>query len=798
MKKSKVDDLGLTIEEELSLLYGDGNWNFHGVPSLELPGVSMRDGPLGLRMSDVSTALDSNVTLPSTCYPSPSLLACSFDPSLMEEVGSSMGRDCRQNKVNVLLAPAINIKRNPLCGRNFEYYSEDPYLTGKLASGFIKGLQKEGVGACLKHFACNSQENGRMVNDSIVDERALHELYLKGFEIAITEGRPWTLMTSYNKINGTYVSDSDYLLKDLLRNEWHYNGVVMSDWGGTAHFVRSHNYGLDVEMPCLIDRSKDLLRAIRAGKLDRHAVKTTAERIIALSKRVKIQSDKPFDYSEDKAAEVALQAALNSLVLLQNDGVLPLKNGLADTAIIGSLAKRLRITGGGSSCVSPLHEASFLDCLKDDEQKNYAPGYSFNPKDDQEALRIEAADLAAKKQTVILFLGLSDHNESEGFDRETLCLPEEQLRLFDSLYSVNQNIIVVLNVGAPVELPFADKCRAILLCYLPGQEGGEAIRRIIEGEASPSGKLAETWPIHLSDVPSFGFYPGTEVQSIYRESIYVGYRYYLSCEKKTRFPFGHGLSYGKFKYGKLTLSDKTIEEGKEVKASIEVTNSSNLASALTVMLFLEPTEGNVFKAKRTLIGFQKQTFGPKETKIYEFSIPYMALSHYDIGTSAFLVEGGKYQIEACSDAETVESKACLKAISPDQFASKMMSMPIYYNVPKGGFLQYDNDFEDLLGHHVSVAKDPRSRPYTLDSTFGDISSTWIGKILMKKARASFPVDENNGFSIMVSRSIAATPIRNIVMNGYSQKFALAVVDFANGHMLKGLFHLLFGVQRRDL
>ena len=339
MKKSKVDDLGLTIEEELSLLYGDGNWNFHGVPSLELPGVSMRDGPLGLRMSDVSTALDSNVTLPSTCYPSPSLLACSFDPSLMEEVGSSMGRDCRQNKVNVLLAPAINIKRNPLCGRNFEYYSEDPYLTGKLASGFIKGLQKEGVGACLKHFACNSQENGRMVNDSIVDERALHELYLKGFEIAITEGRPWTLMTSYNKINGTYVSDSDYLLKDLLRNEWHYNGVVMSDWGGTAHFVRSHNYGLDVEMPCLIDRSKDLLRAIRAGKLDRHAVKTTAERIIALSKRVKIQSDKPFDYSEDKAAEVALQAALNSLVLLQNDGVLPLKKGLADAAIIGSLAK---------------------------------------------------------------------------------------------------------------------------------------------------------------------------------------------------------------------------------------------------------------------------------------------------------------------------------------------------------------------------------------------------------------------------------------------------------------------------
>ena len=790
MKKSKVDDLGLTIEEELPLLYGEGNWNFHGVPSLGLPGVSMRDGPLGLRMADVSTALDNNVTLPSTCYPSPSLLACSFDPALMEEVGSSMGRDCRQNKVNILLAPAINIKRNPLCGRNFEYYSEDPYLTGKLASGFIKGLQKEGVGACLKHFACNSQENGRMVNDSIVDERALHEIYLKGFEIAITEARPWTLMTSYNKINGTYASDCDYLLKDLLRNEWHYHGVVMSDWGGTAHFVHSHNYGLDVEMPCQIDRSRDLMHAIRIGKLDRHAVKTTAERVIALSKRAHSYADKPFDYSESAASAVALKAALHSIVLLDNKGILPLKKGLAEVAIIGSLAQQLRTSGGGSSCVNALHPASFLDTLKEAD--------TFNPKDDQEALRIEAADLAAKKKAVLLFLGLSEHNESEGFDRETLCLPETQLRLFDSLYSVNQNIIVVLNVGAPVELPFADKCQAILLCYLPGQEGGEALRQIISGEVSPSGKLAETWPVHLSDVPSFGFYPGTEIQSIYRESIYVGYRYYLSCEKKVRFPFGHGLSYGKFKYGKLTLSDKGLEEGKEVKASLEVTNTSLIPSELTVLLFAEPTEGNVFKAKRTLIGFQKQPLGPKETKIYEFAIPYSALAHYDTGTSSFLVEGGKYLLEACSDAETIESKATLKVTSADQFSSKVNSMPIYYNVPKGGFLQYDNDFEDLLGHHVSVAKDPRSRPYTLNSTFGDISSTWIGKILMKKARASFPVDPNDGFSIMINKSIADTPIRNIVMNGYSQKFALAVVDFANGHMIKGLLHLLFGVQRHDL
>ncbi len=798
MKKSKVDDLGLTIEEELPLLYGEGNWNFHGVPSLGLPGVSMRDGPLGLRMADVSTALDNNVTLPSTCYPSPSLLACSFDPALMEEVGSSMGRDCRQNKVNILLAPAINIKRNPLCGRNFEYYSEDPYLTGKLASGFIKGLQKEGVGACLKHFACNSQENGRMVNDSIVDERALHEIYLKGFEIAITEARPWTLMTSYNKINGTYASDCDYLLKDLLRNEWHYHGVVMSDWGGTAHFVHSHNYGLDVEMPCQIDRSRDLMHAIRIGKLDRHAVKTTAERVIALSKRAHSYADKPFDYSESAASAVALKAALHSIVLLDNKGILPLKKGLAEVAIIGSLAQQLRTSGGGSSCVNALHPASFLDTLKEAEKSNYAAGYTFNPKDDQEALRIEAADLAAKKKAVLLFLGLSEHNESEGFDRETLCLPETQLRLFDSLYSVNQNIIVVLNVGAPVELPFADKCQAILLCYLPGQEGGEALRQIISGEVSPSGKLAETWPVHLSDVPSFGFYPGTEIQSIYRESIYVGYRYYLSCEKKVRFPFGHGLSYGKFKYGKLTLSDKGLEEGKEVKASLEVTNTSLIPSELTVLLFAEPTEGNVFKAKRTLIGFQKQPLGPKETKIYEFAIPYSALAHYDTGTSSFLVEGGKYLLEACSDAETIESKATLKVTSADQFSSKVNSMPIYYNVPKGGFLQYDNDFEDLLGHHVSVAKDPRSRPYTLNSTFGDISSTWIGKILMKKARASFPVDPNDGFSIMINKSIADTPIRNIVMNGYSQKFALAVVDFANGHMIKGLLHLLFGVQRHDL
>ncbi|HIU44850.1 MAG TPA: glycoside hydrolase family 3 C-terminal domain-containing protein [Candidatus Enteromonas pullicola] len=793
-KNKNAGGPAIPLEEKIGLLYGDGNWKTHGSPTLNLSGVVMRDGPLGLRDIDDSGMLDGAKTNKATCYPAPCLTACSFDVDLLSRIGESIGKECRHRGIDVLLAPGVNIKRNPLCGRNFEYYSEDPLLAGKLGAAFINGIQKQGVGACLKHFACNSQETGRMVNDSIIDDRALHEIYLRAFSIAVKEADPWMVMSSYNKVNGEYACSSEFLLKQTLRADWGYEGVVVSDWGASAHYVDDHNRGLDVEMPCTVSRAKDLTKAYKHGKLSRQSLDECATHVVSLLEKADKGRKRKDAFDEQEADALALEAATKSMVLLQNDGILPLKKS-NKAVYVGELAKSIRIVGGGSSCVNARKTPSFIAGLA--ESDKYAQGYRLDGKED-ETLRIEAADIASKADVVVLFMGLSEADESEGFDRESLSLPEVQLHLFESIYAVNQNIVVVLNVGSPVELPFADRCKAILLAYLPGQDGAEAIRAVLSGEVSPSGKLAETWPIHLSDVPSFGFYPGTLTQSEYRESIYVGYRYYCSSDVPVRFPFGHGLSYAKFKYGKLTLSDKAIDRDGKIKATIDVTNNSAKPSELVVELYASPCEGNVFKAKRSLIDFKKQLIGAKETKTYEFEIPYDAFSHYDIGSGAFEVEGGKYAIEVGESATSIVSKAIIKVKSDVEFELRRSELPNYYNLPEHGFMQSDVDFEHLLGHPVQLPRDSRARPYTTSSTFGDIGSTFIGKIINKKAHGPNTYSVSESESEMIKRSIDSTPIRCMHMHGYKSKTILAIVDMANGHYFKALLHFIFGVGVRDL
>ena len=623
MKKSNLEPNSPSVEEKLSLLYGDGNWNIRGISRLGIPSLRMKDGPLGLRNID-----DDNVeTKEAVCYPAPCLTACSFDKDLLYRIGAMIGKECRHNNVNMLLAPGINIKRNPLCGRNFEYFSEDPLLSGKMGSFFVKGIQSEGVGACVKHFACNSQEYYRMVNDSIVDDRALFEIYLKPFEIAVKESSPWSIMCSYNKINGEYACDS-YLLKDVLKGNWGYKGVVISDWGATSDYILSHNKGLDVEMPCLLDRSKDLNKAYKKGVLKKEAVEDSSSRILSLLKKAKDNKKKKDDFAIDEARNLALEAALKSIVLLKNDGVLPLKS-FSSCCIIGELARSMRYQGGGSSMVLSAKPVSFLDAISNSSKKKipFAPGYALNKKSDSD-LTLEAIDLAAKNKNVILFLGLSKQDESEGFDRSDLQLPENQLRLFDSIYSVNQNIIVVLSCGSPVELPFKGKAKGIVLSYLPGEEGGE------------------------------------------------------------------------------------------------------------------------------------------------------------------------YLIQVCSSCLDVKSEVKVNVKSKEAFASKLTSMPIYYLPRKDGFLQYDNDFENLLGHTIPWVKDPKSRPYTLNSTLGDIEKTFIGKKMIKiglKTLTSGTSDPNYAY---MENQIKQTPIRNIVMQkGVKQKTTYLVLYFANGHYLKGIFGYLFGFKK---
>ena len=776
----------IPLRERVSLLYGDGNWKIHGIPSSKIPGLTMHDGPLGLRVSSAEGLIDGIAeSKPATCYPSPALMACSFDVELLKEQGEMMAYECSLAKTNLLLAPGINIKRNPLCGRNFEYYSEDPYLSGKLAASFVKGIQKKKIGACVKHFCCNSQETYRMVNDSIVDARALREIYLKAFEIVVNEANPAAIMASYNKINGVYACDNKSLLLDLLKGQWRYGGVVMSDWGGTSDYILSHNNGLDIEMPGIIDRKKDLIKAVKRGILDLDRVNDSAQRVTALLQ--KFGGDTPsIPAPKVNPHEFARRAAEESMVLLQNDGILPLKS-YRDVAVIGTLAETPRFQGLGSSRINA-RPISFLEAVGNGVA--YAAGYSLDdsPRDD---LRLEAIDLASKSKKVLLFLGLPESYESEGFDRQNMCLPENQIRLFDALYKVNQNIVVVLSCGAPVELPFKSSAKAILLTYLAGEAFGEAVDRVIRGEVNPSGKLAESWPIHLSYVPSFGFYPGSQMQSVYRESIYVGYRYYLTANVPVNFPFGHGLSYSKFKFGKPILSSPELSNGKTVKVDVEVSNVSKRDGATVVQLYSEPPKAAVFKALRTLIGFTKVKLKAGETKVVSFELGLNDFAHFDTSSRSFRAEGGNYLLEVGDSSSDIKTKSILKVISDYTFQSQKQMAPAYYLVTREGFMQYENDFEFLLGRPVKLAIDPRTPPYNPNSTIGDISDTWIGKKIIKKAFATIDTNPNSPNRKMMERSIYEMPLRNLSMAGMGPNRIKAIVLLANKKFVRGIATLIF-------
>lgn len=775
-----------SIRERVDLLFGDGFWKVRGIPSLNIKGIEMHDGPLGLRIPEEHTETDLGKSKPATCYPAPALLACSFDVDLMNEYGKMIGKECRNANTNILLAPGVNIKRNPLCGRNFEYYSEDPLLAGKIGAAFVRGIQSQDVGACVKHFACNNQEFYRMVNDSIVDERALNELYLKPFEIVVKEANPAAVMASYNLINGVYACDNSQLLIETLKEQWRYGGVVMSDWGGASDYIDNHNHGLDLEMPGVINRKKDLLWAIKHNKLNFRRVVDSSNRIKAMLEKFGPRDEAPkFDPKE--AHEFALKAAEQSIVLLKNDATLPLKS-YRDVCVIGELARSPRYQGAGSSAVNA-KPISFCDAIEP-LKVPFGAGYTLEDKPN-DSLYVEAMDLANKSKKIILFLGLPPEFESEGYDRPGLCLPDNQLRLFDALYKINPNIVVVLSGGAPFELPFKDRAKAIVLTYLAGEACGEAIHNILLGNANPSGRLSETWPIHFAHVPSFGFYPGSEVQSLYRESIYVGYRYYLTAGVQVNYPFGFGLSYSKFKYGKIALSANTLDEKATIKGSIDITNTSKRDGATVVQIYSEPQKGNVFKPLRTLIAFGKVFIPAGETKKFEFNLSFSDFSHYDLASHSFLVEGGLYQIQVGDSCEDILQSAKLKIVSAHTFVSRKQNCPIYYSPTKDGFIQYENDFEYLLGKSIALPPDPRTPPYTVNSTLGDISETWIGKRLLRKALGLAKGEKIDTQKKMLEDSVVQLPLRNLSMGGIKPKYIRMIVAMANRDFLRAIGIFLF-------
>lgn len=640
----------MTLEEKAGMCSGLDFWHLKGVERLGIPSVMVTDGPHGLRKQQASADhLGLLNSVPATCFPSAVGLASSWDRSLIHKVGVALGEECQAENVAVLLGPGANIKRSPLCGRNFEYFSEDPYLSSQLAASHIKGVQSQGVGTSLKHFAANNQEHRRMTSDSIVDERTFREIYLASFEGAVKEAQPWTVMCSYNKVNGEYASENEYLLTDILKEEWGHEGFVVSDWGAVNERDLGLAAGLELEMPSSGGTGDaKIVEAVRSGKLPIEKLDAAVERILKII-FMSVDHRKPdatYDVEEHHA--IAREVARESMVLLKNeDELLPLsKKG--KLAIVGELAVKPRYQGGGSSHINPtkLEDISeeIIKSAGSEASVTYAQGYELNSDHTNETLLEEAKQIAADADTVILFAGLPDRYESEGFDRTHLRLPDAQIELIQAIAEVQRNIVVVLSNGAPIEMPWLDNVKSVLEAYLGGQALGGAIADILFGDANPSGKLAETFPVKLEHNPSYLNFPGEGDRVEYKEGLFVGYRYYDMKEIKPLFPFGHGLSYTTFDYSNLVISRSSIMDNEEVTVSVDITNTGNRAGKEIVQLYIRDVESSVIRPLKELKAFDKVELQPQETKTVTFNLNKRSFAYYNVEMKDWHVETGTFQI----------------------------------------------------------------------------------------------------------------------------------------------------------
>lgn len=636
----------MTLEEKAGLLSGSDFWHTKAVERLGIPAVMLSDGPHGLRKQEGdSDHLGLYESIPATCFPSACATASSFDTALLERIGDTLGNQCQAEDVSVLLGPGVNIKRSPLCGRNFEYFSEDPYLAGKLAAAYIKGVQKHHVGTSIKHFAGNNQEYKRMSCSSEIDERTLREVYLTAFEIAVKESQPKTVMASYNRLNGTFASENEWLISKVLRDEWGFEGYVVTDWGAVGDRVKGLKAGNDLEMPGSDgENDKRVIQAVREGCLDENVVDQAVERI--LSVMYDYLDNREPDAVFDRAAghREAVEAAKECAVLLENNGVLPLKPG-TKAAYIGAYAAAPRFQGGGSSHINASQVSSALARAEEKGRDViYVEGFPGD-KDELTDATLQAAVEAAKKADVaVIFAGLPDSFESEGYDRTHMRLPECQDKLIFAVSEVQPNTVVVLHNGSSVECPWAGDVAAVLEMYLGGQGVGEAADSVLWGDVNPSGRLAETFPIRLEDNPSFLNYPGNGSKVEYREGVYVGYRYYDKKRMPVRWAFGHGLSYTEFLYSDLRLSAENFADGEEITVQLNVRNTGHMTGKEVVQLYVADRNDTAGKPVKELRGFEKIELRPGETKTVHFTLNARDLSYYNVDIHDWFAPSGKYGI----------------------------------------------------------------------------------------------------------------------------------------------------------
>lgn len=679
MMKKTIQELiaAMTLEEKAGLCSGLNFWHTKGVERLGIPSVMMTDGPHGLRKQSTSSDhLGLNNSVPATCFPSAAGLAASWNRDLIRRVGEALGRECQAEGVAVLLGPGTNIKRSPLCGRNFEYFSEDPYLSSEMAARHIEGVQSQGVGTSLKHFAANNQEHRRMSTDAVVDERTLREIYLASFEGAVKQARPWSVMCSYNRVNGSYASENEYLLTDILRKEWGFDGFVVSDWGAVNDRVKGLQAGLELEMPSSGGMGEArIVAAVKSGELAEDVLDRAVERILDFVIRAADSRKPDQTFDPDLHHELARLAAQESMVLLKNDGnILPLRQE-GTVAVIGELADKPRYQGGGSSHVNPTR----LDRAREEMVRAagatcrivYAQGYELDGDAVKEELFEEAKQQAAQADAVVLFVGLPDRYESEGYDRTHMRLPANQLALIDALSGVQPNLVVVLSNGSPVEMPWIGKVKAVLEGYLGGQASGSAAADLLFGHANPSGKLAETFPVRLQDNPSYLFFPGEGDRVEYREGVFVGYRYYDAKEIEPLFPFGHGLSYTSFAYGGLTLDKSRMQDGEKLKVSLQVTNTGSRTGQEIVQLYVRDVESRVARPVKELKGFAKVELAPGQSRTVTFELDKRAFAYYNAELNDWHVETGEFRILIGKSSRDIVLEASVEVQST-------VTLPIVY------------------------------------------------------------------------------------------------------------------------
>ena len=781
------------------MLSGASEWDSRGNERAGIPSFVMSDGPHGVRRQlGAGDHLGLGQSKPATCFPTAGTVANSWDPALAEEMGEALGKEAHDLDVNVLLGPGLNIKRNPLCGRNFEYYSEDPQVAGHMAAGLVKGIQSNGISACPKHFAVNSQELRRQASNSVIDERTMREIYLTAFEITVREAHPWTIMTSYNEINGVYAHENKHLLQEILRDEWGFDGMVVSDWGGSNSAVDAVKAGGSLEMPSPGFTSvRELVGAVQAGTLAEADLNARAAEVAKIARLTKTEGVGRDDLLKDDIAAahhaVARHVAENSSVLLKNvDGTLPLPAGV-NVAVVGDMAKVARFQGSGSSKVNATREENLLDELTRTEGVNvagYAQGYDRQGARNQ-GLIDEAVALAGKADVVVAVVGLDERSESEGLDRSTMAIPQVQNDMVDALVATGKPVVIVLIAGSPVELPWYDGVSAILYIGLSGQAGASATANALTGKVNPSGHLAETWPIQYADAPNSGWYPAIGRDAIYREGPFVGYRYYTTAGVPVRFPFGYGLSYSSFSYADLKVDDNGVE--------FTVTNDSDVPGATVAQLYVRGPQGGVLRPDRELKGFAKVQLDAHESKTVRIDFDRYTFRHFDTESNAWHVESGEWTLMVGANVEDILLTATheVKGDVDPKPADPALGSYLTGKVKE----VTDGEMTALFGHWVTAPGKP--------VTFGanDPISSWVDSkgfvartIAKTLTKREAKVREKTGQPDLNTLFILNMPPRamsKMTQGMIDSAMVQAIVKIANRHTFRGIGSFIAGFFRNQ-